>query len=373
MSKRMTARRPIPYSDHVEKPDPNEQAAIDGIIEAMTSQSESVAQRLHGHAVRASHAKSTGLVTGTLEIAHHASPELAQGLFAAPRTYPVAIRFAQGPGELLRDRVGVHRGMSIKVLGVEGPKLEGSGPGGPATSQDFVFASGPTFPSGTVAGFLQDEKLLRAATPLPEVVKSAVSAAARTVNAAAQAIVGAPLPRADFFGHPFTHPLSEPYYSQCPLRFGDYVAKLGAFPVGSNVQKVQGATIDVSRDDDAFRTAVVEHFAHDDYVFEVRAQLWNAPATQPIEDASVPWAEDESPYRTVATLRIPKQPAYSPARQRYFDEKMSFRPARSLEGHRPLGSIMRARLQVYAALSAYRHGQNGVGEEEPMSIEQIPA
>ena len=47
-------------------------------------------------------------------------PELAQGLFAEPGSYDVAIRFAQGPGETLGDRVSTHRGMAIKVFGVEG-------------------------------------------------------------------------------------------------------------------------------------------------------------------------------------------------------------------------------------------------------------
>ncbi|KAI9736116.1 MAG: hypothetical protein M1818_006292 [Claussenomyces sp. TS43310] len=364
----MDSSKYIPYGDDVEQPAADEQASIDGIIKAMTGQSETAAKREHGHAVRASHAKSTGLLTGTLEV-HSNEPALAQGLFSKPGTYPVAVRFAQGPGELLNDRVGTHRGMSIKVFGVEGPKLKGH----TVNNQDFVLSTGPTFPSGTAAGFLRDEKMLQTATPMPEVFKSAVSSIARTANSVSEAVTGAPSPLADFFGHPFTHPLSEPYYSQCPIRFGDYVAKLGAFPVGANMQKVQKVRIDTSKDGNAFRKAVVEHFAEDDYTFEIRAQLWTSKDTQSIEDASIQWSEDESPYQTIATVRIPKQAAYSPERQRYFDEVMIFRPAHSLEVHKPLGSIMRTRLQVYSALSDYRHKQNGVKEVNPAQIEQIPA
>ena len=102
-------------------------------------------------------------------------------------------------------------------------------------------------------------------------------------------------------------------------------------------------------------------------------QLWANAETQPIEDASVEWPTEDSQYRTVATLTIPAQDAYSAARQRYFDEVMSFRPAHSLATHRPLGSVMRARLKVYEALSAFRHKRNGVAFEEPQSIAQIPA
>ncbi|MCJ2049804.1 catalase, partial [Methylobacterium sp. J-070] len=41
--------------------------------------------------------------------------------------------------------------------------------------------------------------------------------------------------------------------------------------------------------------------------------------------------------------------------------------------HRPLGSVMRARLQVYRALSDFRHRENGVSAEDTASIDRIPA
>jgi len=58
---------------------------------------------------------------------------------------------------------------------------------------------------------------------------------------------------------------------------------------------------------------------------------------------------------------------------RHFDEVMTFRPAHSLAAHRPLGGIMRARLQVYKALSAFRHRENGIDEQNTPSVDQIPA
>ena len=114
-------------------------------------------------------------------------------------------------------------------------------------------------------------------------------------------------------------------------------------------------------------------FGQHEAVFELRAQLWADAARQPIEDASIAWPEEISPYRTVATIRLPRQDAYSPERVRYFDETLTFRPAHSLLAHQPLGSVMRARLQVYKALSEFRHRENGVREEDPVSVDQIPA
>lgn len=357
---------PIRYASDIETPAPDEAEAIDGIIAAMTHQSEIVAAR-EKHAVRASHAKSTGLVTGELTIGPDLPPELAQGLFAEPGTYQVAVRFAQGPGELLPDKVSTHRGMAIKVFGVNGEKLRGH----LDDTQDFVLASGPVFPSGTAQQFLKDEKQLETATPSSAGVKSAVSAIARGANKVLQAL-GTESPKADFFGHPFSHPLSEPYYSQAPIRFGDYVAKIAAFPAMASMQGLADDKIDVSADSDGFRTAVVDFFRDNDVEFDLRVQLWTDADTQPIEDASVEWPQDQSVFVTVARLKLPRQDAYSPERQRYFDDVMSFRPAHSLEAHRPLGSVMRARLKVYEALSAFRHEHNAVRQEEPAQPSSIP-
>ncbi|RYE70086.1 MAG: catalase [Oxalobacteraceae bacterium] len=355
------------YSDDIETPDADEDEAIDGIVEAMTHESRILADR-EGHAVRASHAKSTGLLVGTLTVAAGLPPELAQGLFAEPGTYDVAIRLAQGPGETLSDRVSTHRGMAIKVFGVRGEKL----PGHTDDTQDFVLASGPTFPSGTAKGFLRDAKQLESATPLSEGIKSVVSSTARNLNKVLK-VVGTESAKADFFGHPFSHPLSEPYYSQAPIRYGDFVAKVAAFPASPELLALADAEIDTNADPEGFRTAVTGFMRDHEAVFELRAQLWTDAQTQPIEDASVEWSERDSPFRTVATLRLAPQEAHGAERARYFDDVMTFRPAHSLALHRPLGSVMRARLKVYAALSAFRHRRNGIEPVEPAGIDQLPA
>ncbi len=355
------------YDDSIETIQPNEQDSIDGIIKGMTEQTETVEKR-DGHAVRASHAKSSACVIGEMTIAPGLPAELAQGLFATPGTHPVAIRFAQGPGETLGDRVSTHRGMAIKIFDVPGEKLAGHD----VETQDFVFATGTTFPSGTAQGFLSDARKIGAAVPTPEGFKSAVSSLARNMNKVLHAL-GTESAKADFFGHPFGHPLAEPYFSQCPIRYGDHVAKLGAFPVSPEQAALKDWQLDPDQDENGFRHATVEYFAGHDAVFELRTQLWTNPDTQPIEDTSVDWPTEDSPYVTVATIRIPRQESYSAERVRYFDEVMTFRPAHSLAAHRPLGSVMRARLQVYKALSDFRHRETGIGAQNTASIARIPA
>ena len=288
--------------------------------------------------------------------------------FARAATYPVAVRFAQGPGETLGDRVSTHRGMAIKVFGVAGEKL----PGHDADVQDFVLATGTTFPSGTAQGFLRDAKQIGAATPLPEGFKSAVSSLARNMNKVLHAF-GTESPKADFFGHPYGHPLADGYFSQCPIRYGDLVAKLGAFPASAAQDGLKDWQLDPHQDEDGFRHAAVRYFGERDAVFELRTQLWTGGDRQPIEDASVDWPVAESPYVTVATVRLPRQAAYGAERVRYFDERLTFKPAHSLAAHRPLGSVMRARLQVYRALSDFRQHENGTQAAHPTQIEEVPA
>lgn len=356
------------YHDGIETPKPDEDGVIDQIIASMTRESETTAKR-YGHAVRASHAKVSGVVVGELQILGDLPPELAQGLFARPGTHPAVVRFAQGPGELLKDSVSTHRGMAIKVFGVEGETL----PGHNGTTQDFVLATGPVFPNPDAEGFLGSMKQLEIGTKAPEDVKVAVSKMARAANTLVKTFTGKDTPILDFFGHAPKHPLAEPYYSQAALRYGDFVAKVGAFPATPAQDALAKETLDSSADPDVFRHAVAAQFREAEAVFEIRVQLCTDLDAMPVEDASKEWSDARSPYRTVARLVLPVQAADSPARFTYADDVLSFRPAHSLAAHRPLGSLMRARLKTYAALSRFRHERNAVRETEPRTVADVPA
>ncbi|RYE13368.1 MAG: hypothetical protein EOP34_08980 [Rickettsiales bacterium] len=109
-----------------------------------------------------------------------------------------------------------------------------------------------------------------------------------------------------------------------------------------------------------------------DAEFEVKIQLCTDLDKMPVENANVDWKQEDSPYMTVANIYLPKQEAYSEARQEYV-EALSFSPAHSLEAFRPLGSIMRARLQLYPIMSQLRRKGNSHPIEEPISIDEIPA
>ncbi len=351
------------YADDLESVASDEAETIKAIIASMTHVSEITAER-YNHAVRSSHAKSHGLLKGELKVLDDLPAPLRQGLFATPATYPVVIRMAVGPGELLSDAVSTHRGMAIKVLGVTGAKLAGHD----ADTQDFVLATGPAFPQADAAAFLKAIKGLESATPKSEGFKQAMSTTARVANAA----IGNASGTLDFFGHPPIPPLADTYYSQAALRYGDHVAKIAVVPVTPALTELAAVKLDVKADPDAFRHSVVDFLAGRGAEFEIRVQLSTDLDDMPVEDASRIWSEDKSPYIAVARIVLPPQDGYGAARQTYMDDVMSFQPSHSLEAHRPLGSVMRARLATYPQLSAFRHARNGQAQREPRALDEIP-
>ncbi len=363
----MPAQSYIRYRDDIETAPAGEDETVAEIIATMTSESRKVAAR-EGHTVRASHAKASAFLKGELRVLDGLPPELRQGLFAGSGTYAVAVRLAQGPGEHLPDSVSTHRGMAIKVLGATGPKIDGHA----EDTQDFVLATGPVFPNPDAATFLSAIKGIEKHAGQHDGLKEVLSSTARQLDKVVMAVKGDHSPLLDFFGHTPRHPLTDTYYSQAALRYGDYVAKLSAVPV-SPAQGVLGdGPMDTSGRPDAFRDATVAYFDDEGAEFEIRVQLCTDLKTMPVEDASVRWPEDESPYRAVARLVLPRQDALGEARRAFMTERMSFHPAHSLAAHRPLGSLMRARLKTYPALAAYRRGQNGAEPAEPTSLDQIP-
>lgn len=354
----------VRYSDQVEHVSDDEADLAQKIMKVMGKGGDIVRER-EGHALRTSHAKSHAVVKGELKVRDGLPEELRQGLFAKPGSYQAVVRMAHVPGELLDDRkVSTPRGLALKVFGVEGPMLPGRQGQG---TQDWVLDTGEVFIASNVKTFLGEITMTEASTPMPQVVKQVVSVMSRANNAALHA-VGADSANMDFFGHPKLNPLTETYYSQCPIRYGDYIAKLRARPV-SVAQADQPLEI---TDPNGLRTAVAGAFAGRAVEFAIGVQLCTDLTQMPVEDARAKWSQEESPYREVARLTLPSQDAWSSATPA-MEDRLSFCPSHSLAAHRPLGSIMRARMRVYDAMADKRRQLNGTTAAEPRSADELSA
>jgi hypothetical protein len=357
---------PRRFTPDMERPADDEAETIHSLIETLGKISQATYEH-SGHATRSVHAKGHGLVRGKLKVIDGLPPELSQGLFAKPGEYDVALRFSTIPGDVLDDNVSTPRGLAVKVIGVEGARL----PGGEGdTTQDFVLANAPAFSAPTPKKFLGNLKMLAATTDKAEGVKVAVSAVARGTETVLEAF-GVKSPTITTMGgQANTHILGETFYSQVPLLYGDYVAKVAVFPI-FELSKLTGAPIDAASNPNALRDAVAAHFAATGGEWEVRVQLLTNPETMPVEDASVIWPEDESPYQPVARLTVPPQASWSEKGVQEIDDGMAFGPWHGLAAHRPLGGIMRARNSTYTSSATFRGQHNGCPMHQPKSPNQI--
>lgn len=358
----------IRYHDGLEQKQENEDAIIDSVVASMMRVNQRVFDK-HRHATRDAHAKSHGVLIGQLSVHDKLPSHLAQGVFAKPATYPVVIRLSTAPGDIDSDKVSAPRGMAIKMLGVSGrqflPRRQ------QATTQDLLLVNHPVIAFGHAAAYLQVQKLLEKHMDDSDTTKRIVAALARGGSKALHAF-GIESPAIDTLGAPNNHILGETFFSMAAVRYGDYVAKLCAAPLSDNVRRLTGQPVDSGAGDSVLRELVVEFFKHQGAEYELRAQLCTGTDRMPIEDASIDWPQEESPYQPVARLTIAPQDAYSPARRVFADDVLSFNPWHCIEEHRPLGSIMRARIKAYEASSAFRHTMNAQPRIEIDSIDQVP-
>ena len=166
------------------------------------------------------------------------------------------MRFSTNPGDMLADNVSSPRGLALKVLNVEGETVPNHAG---AATQDFVCINANAFPVPDPEGFLKQIKLFDKGLEVSEGVKHAASLAARGANAVLKAVhlSSAAL---EGIGAPAVHPLGESFSTVAPLRYGDYVAKIGFAPASENLKDLTGKGIDLGQDYNALEEEIKRFF-----------------------------------------------------------------------------------------------------------------
>ena len=364
-----TTAPPLRYTDDLERPEEDEAETGKALNEALRGIMETTSED-YGHAVRSVHAKSHGLLEGTITIHDGLAPALAQGMFAAPGEHKLVMRFSTNPGDILDDSISVPRGLALKVLDVSGPRLPGSEGD---TTQDFVLVNGPAFAAPTAKQFLGNLRLLAKTTDKAEGAKKLLSSVLQATDAVLSAVGIESGKVRTLGGAPNVHPLGETYYSQTPFLYGDHVAKFQVVPVSPNLAELTGMQVHAAGRPDALREDIAETMVEADAVWELRVQLARDAKKQPVEDASALWDEQEAPFETVATIRAPHQPSWTVDRARVVDDEMAFGVWHGLAAHRPLGSINRVRKAAYEMSSGFRGSFNGCPIHEPKTLDALPA
>lgn len=360
--------RPVIFSPAAEQVAADEGETIAGLEEQLRHILDTTSQD-YGHAVRAVHAKGHGIASGRLTVHDGLPAELAQGLFARPGTYEAILRFSTNAGDILDDAIRLPRGLALKVLGLEGERLPGSEG---RASQDFLLVNSPTFAAPNAKMFLANLKLLAKTTDKAEGAKIALSAVLRAFEAGIEAVGGQSAMLSTLGGAKPVHPLGATYFSQTAFRYGDHIAKFQIVPV-SGIKDFGDETINAADRPDAIREAVNELLIEQGGTWELRVQLCTDLAKMPVEDPTVEWDEDESPYRTVATIEVAPQVAWTPGVSEKLEDELFFSPWQGLAAHQPLGAINRARNEPYVMSRDFRAKFNGCPFSEPRQLADLPA
>jgi hypothetical protein len=356
----MTSISPIAYQPAFEVVRKDEVEAIRTLQNLFAASSNKVAEA-NGHACRAVHAKGHALLRGRLTVLPDLPASLAQGLFAQPGSYDALLRWSSPPADALPDGFSTPRAVAVKLIDVPGERLDTTRP---SRSQDFLMVNAPAF------ALPDPQSLLLPAGPLLaashggfETAKKLASSMLRKAERALEARGGMSVKLKGIGGEPQHHPLGETYFTQTPFLYGPTMAKFSLAPVAASLLALTGAPLD--NGDDAQREALRAYFAGEGGEWELRVQLCTDLAKMPIEDASVEWPQELSPYVAVARLRVEPQQSWDPVASPTMEDGIAFDPWNCVAAHRPLGAINRARREVMATSRDVRASFNRCPIHEP--------
>lgn len=259
-------------------------------------------------------------------------PDAARyGLFARPGDYDAEIRLSNGDSDRRPDRMPDVRGFAIRLLNVLGPGARG----GETAEQNFALINFAAFGFPNVREFY--EVVMSSSRGFPSLISNLVRR---------HGLVGGlkQLRRIlTVFGQPFHGFALSPMYSAAAIACGPYAIKVRILPRDNGGPPAAGAP--------DYAVDMHDRLLVQDLTWDLQVQFFVDAAITPIEDASIQWPEDVTPFHTVGRLTVPKQDtdsAEGKARSARIETSF-FDPWYALLDHRPLGEAMRARRVTYDA------------------------
>lgn len=298
--------------------------------------------------LRDAHAKAHGCVKADVQVLPDLTQDLRRGVFSEPgKIWQATMRLSNGNAYPQFDSIRDARGMAIKLLDVPGKQLLGDRQG--LHEQDFVMFSHPNFFVSDVAEYRQN---VAAQADGKKVMAFFPGWDPRTWQVRHLFIALATL------SPPPESPTRTTYFSVSPYKFGEANAKFRVMPDPDNCPAY---TLPKQNQDlpNFLRSALNQQLSTDRVpaCFVLQIQRQDANRFMPIEDTSIEWREQDSPFQTVAKITLPPQDFDTPALNLQCDN-LSFNPWFGIDAHRPIGGINRLRKAVYEAVSDYRHSRN---------------
>ena len=372
----------VRYSPDVEREEADYERNLQTVLDQMkrhmrgSLQAEGI-----GLVVRDAHAKGYGLARGEFEILSGMPNEYAQGIYAKPGRHEAMIRFSNGTNHVGGDRfLGPIVGIGLKILDIEGKTLLEDEPD--SHTFDYALIDHPVFFVNTLAHYVFIQTLFANIGTVPPANQSPEEKQAAIHRFLYDWVTGkGTLPPEKWAWEElgaflqlaqgkYLNLLLSTYWTMGAVRHGDYIAKVRVAPVQSFADRVVRRALDPNAAQEVFRPALVAELRERPYEFDVQVQLCTDLAQMPVEKTTVRWSESLSPYVTVAKLRLSQQDIGGEDNFERMD-KTSMSPWRVTEQHRPLGSIMRSRKEVYRQSSILRHQTNNQERKEPKNLAEV--
>jgi len=330
-----------PLELYKEYPDPNYELVLEQLIPVIKE--TILAKFKTGTTYRDTHSKGHAAVRAEFIVEPDLPPELSVGLFSKPRTYPAWIRFSNLSITPEHDFQKDIRALAIKLMDVDGEMLWQPEPG--ARTMDILMMGSPCFLAPSLKSFLGFQRALcvggwKLFWYLITNLKTL------WVIASGQTITGSVL--------------EIPYWSQTAFTFGNRAVQYHMEPLTDRITPIPG-----NPNPNYLREEMGRTLEEQAIEFDFMVQFQVDPNRMPIEDPTVRWDPELSPYRKVARVRVLRQDDIDTTGRRIFCENLSFNSWRTLPEHRPMGDINRARQAVYKAISAFRHHRNNATTTEP--------
>lgn len=158
--------------------------------------------------------------------------------------------------------------------------------------------------------------------------------------------------------------LTTTFYTPVPLKLAEQSMRMKATPCEAN--KSLASAIDHSHLN-FLRESLLASLKKGEACFDIFVEPNNEPEKNLIENPTLIWNEQASPFVQVARLNIFQQDDFTSPERISFCENLSFNPWHTDPQLRPMGQINRVRKIVYDGISKYRHDGNKVPEIEPQN------
>jgi hypothetical protein len=338
-----SARQDSPSTAWSEKTAPGEQKLFEDFASrVLAAQQKEVAEQADGTLLRGFHAKLHAGLVAEFQVLDDLPAYARFGVFSEPRVFPAVVRFSNGTPMRQPDKRPEPRGIAIKLIGVHGDKLP---PGNKDdVTQDFLATSHSVTSTVRNAGqFIAFIEAGRKRGLLPVNLARAVGTreALRILFALVRTVI---LSRVRSVA-------TEHYSGTAPIKLGPYAVKFTVRPAEGTEPPARRR-----RTDNFLREELADRLRKGDLLFDFVVQFYVDDERTPIEDTSVRWKPENAPFVKVAQLRIPSCNLDDPLTSARSDviDQYSFSPWHTIEEHRPLGNVMRARRVAYQASATLR-------------------